>query len=933
MAGTLSAGVNSLILKLDQPYDTIRTTDIRDDLIKVKVWCSATPNFTPVDTLNALGVANANPNQVFDGLSLSIVITQLANLTSLVAGTPYYVKYAFISDIEEAVFTISSQLTATPVAATSQIVDISGFTSFVKSDETTFTPTNVTLTAVIAGITNPIYAWTITGATPTTGTGSSITITPNPTNGTGVGVTLSVTGTGLTTPIVKTITIPITYVPPTYYISNYGAVFRRDLDGVVYPAAGIVLDSGYSKFRSSPQPTFVWKKDNVTIIGATSYSYTVPASDYADSTSHVYTSIATGLDLGGNSTSITASVQIPRVDDGPIGPATPSFTISNYGAVFRRDIEGTVYPSAGIRLETTTAAFKSTPTVTYQWKKDDVIISGATSNSYTVPVADYATVATHNYSCTATGQSITGIATVLTASVTLPRVDDGPIGPATPSFTISNYGAVFRKDNTNTLYPTTGILLQTTTLGFKSSPTVTYQWKKNGTNISGATSDSYTVPVGDYATVSTNNYSCTATGQTTAGVATVLTATVTLPVITDGTVGSTGSRTATGYIYYQTAVATAPLTPSASNYDFSTGQFDTLTAGWDYSPISPSTADTTLKAWVSRYSVVEPTYDTATGAATITAPSASINFNGIVTFSNYSSGATPLATAASVTSKLSAADLGSSGTTVIDGGRITTGTIAAGRLDLSGVLTATSVGNTGTTTIDGGRIGTGTITANRLDLSGVLKVGSTNADGSVNTTTTINGGSIQTGSISANRLDTSYIQVGTAATDINNGVTGISAGKITTGTIDAARLNLSGYLLVGNAANDINNGTTGINGGKITTGTIDAARINLTSYLQVGGAAGDINSGTTGISGGKITTGTIDAARLNLTGYLQVGGAAGDINGNSTTINGGKITTGSIDAIRLTIGNTSAADRIRLFDNKIEIWASGVRRVVLGDLS
>lgn len=117
MAGTLSAGVNSLILKLDTPYDTIRTTDIRDDLIKVKVWCSTTPNFTPVDTLNALGVANANPNQVFDGLSLSIVIPKLADGTNLIAGTAYYIKYAFISDIQEEVFTISPQLTATPVAA------------------------------------------------------------------------------------------------------------------------------------------------------------------------------------------------------------------------------------------------------------------------------------------------------------------------------------------------------------------------------------------------------------------------------------------------------------------------------------------------------------------------------------------------------------------------------------------------------------------------------------------------------------------------------------------------------------------------------------------------------------------------------------------------------------------------------------------------
>ena len=111
MSATLSAGVNSLILKLDTPYDTIRTSDVRDDLVKVKVWCSATSGFTPIDT----GTAGAN--QVFDGLSLSIVISKLADGTALAAGTPYYVKYAFISDIDEAVYTVSSQITATPVSA------------------------------------------------------------------------------------------------------------------------------------------------------------------------------------------------------------------------------------------------------------------------------------------------------------------------------------------------------------------------------------------------------------------------------------------------------------------------------------------------------------------------------------------------------------------------------------------------------------------------------------------------------------------------------------------------------------------------------------------------------------------------------------------------------------------------------------------------
>jgi len=237
MAATLSAGVNSLILKLDTPYDTIRTTDIRDDLIKVKVWCSATSNFTPIDTLNALGVANVNPNQVFDGLSLSIVIPKLADGTNLASGTPYYVKYAFISDIEEEVFTVSSQLTATPVAATSQTIDISGYSAFVKNVlGTALTPPNATLTAITNGIILPQYAWTISGGTLSSSNTVSTTVTPS-LSATSVSVTLSVTGTGLTTPITKTIVMAIVSSGITGNSVYVATVYQQAADDPGSPSA------------------------------------------------------------------------------------------------------------------------------------------------------------------------------------------------------------------------------------------------------------------------------------------------------------------------------------------------------------------------------------------------------------------------------------------------------------------------------------------------------------------------------------------------------------------------------------------------------------------------------------------------------------------------------------------------------------------------
>ena len=111
MAASLSAGVNSLILKIDTPYDSIRTYDIRDDLVKVKVWCSTSVSFTPSDS-----------NLVFDASGLSITISSIPNgtptPTPLVTGTTYYVKYAFISGIEESQYSILSPTPAfaAPVA-------------------------------------------------------------------------------------------------------------------------------------------------------------------------------------------------------------------------------------------------------------------------------------------------------------------------------------------------------------------------------------------------------------------------------------------------------------------------------------------------------------------------------------------------------------------------------------------------------------------------------------------------------------------------------------------------------------------------------------------------------------------------------------------------------------------------------------------------
>src|SRR3990167_10464207 len=125
--------------------------------------------------------------------------------------------------------------------------------------------------------------------------------------------------------------------------------------------------------------------------------------------------------------------------------------------------------------------------LTYQWKKDGTTISGATSSSYTINSvsdsdgADYTVVVTN--SCGST----TSAAATLT-------VNDSPTITTDPSSQTKCSG-------------------ESVTFSVVATGTapLTYQWKKDGTTISGATSSSYTInPVSDsdgadYTVVVTNS--------------------------------------------------------------------------------------------------------------------------------------------------------------------------------------------------------------------------------------------------------------------------------------------------------------------------------------------------------------------------------------------------------------------------------------------
>lgn len=182
----------------------------------------------------------------------------------------------------------------------------------------------------------------------------------------------------------------------------------------------------------------------------------------------------------------------------------------------------------------------------YQWKKDGVAITGATASSYTAR-------ATGSYQVKITSGTQNAWSAPLQVTVN-----------AAPAATITASGS------------TAIVSGKSVILTANSGTGLTYQWRKNGVNISGATAVSYSAnAAGAYTVIVKNATGCTATSaatnvtvSTTALTATVTPATATT-FCTGGNVilkGNTGS----GYIYQWKKDGVNITGATAANYTATT---------------------------------------------------------------------------------------------------------------------------------------------------------------------------------------------------------------------------------------------------------------------------------------------------------------------------------------------------------------------------
>ncbi len=301
----------------------------------------------------------------------------------------------------------------------------------------------------------------------------------------------------------------VTTVPDQYYATVTNTVGSVDSDIAFLtvldaPAAPVISTQPTAKVvtaGSSVSFTVVatgvgsmnyqWRKDGTAISGATLATYTlstVAISDAGNYTVSVTTTVGSVVSAATISSSAALTVT----------PAAP--TITTQPLAQSAAIGGSV---------TFVVAATGSGVLTYQWSKDSVAITGATAASYTITGVTSGYAGNYSVSIIDTVGSLSSTATISNA-VAL-TVTAAPVAPAITAQPVAKNAVVGE-----------AVSFSVTATGTSLS----YQWTKGGTAISGATSATYSIA--SVTTAHAGNYAVTVTNS----VGSVTSGTVALTILT-----------------------------------------------------------------------------------------------------------------------------------------------------------------------------------------------------------------------------------------------------------------------------------------------------------------------------------------------------------------------------------------------------------------
>jgi len=312
-------------------------------------------------------------------------------------------------------------------------------------------PANQTVTAgqtatfsVVASGTGLSYQWRKNGTNISGATSSSYTTPATATTDSGSTFSVAVSNAGgSVTSNNATLTV------------NAAAVVPSITSQPASPTVTAGQTASFSVAANGTAPlSYQWRKNGTNISGATSSSYTTPATATADSGS-TFSVVVTNS--AGSATSNNATLTVNAAAVAPSITAQPASQTVTAG-----------------QTATFSVSANGTAPLSYQWRKNGTNISGATSSSYTTPA-------------TATTDSGSTFSVVVTNSA----------GSATSNNAVLNVNAAAVAPSITTQPGNQSVTAgQTATFSVSATGTapMSYQWRKNGTSISGATASSYTTP-------------------------------------------------------------------------------------------------------------------------------------------------------------------------------------------------------------------------------------------------------------------------------------------------------------------------------------------------------------------------------------------------------------------------------------------------------